>query len=95
MVMQTFNFSIYHTCKIYKHLAIHCLVPGVPLEFQSDLVINQYRPNTCKQLIAMAVTPRTWGMTEIVGQIMWKMEKQKTLCWPAVLSWIRALGDEL
>lgn len=43
----------------------------------------------------MAVTPCTWDMIEIVGEIMWKMEKLRTLCWPAVLSWIHALGDEL
>lgn len=46
MVMQTFSFNIYHTCRISKHLAIRWLVPGVPLEFQSDRVINQYHPNS-------------------------------------------------
>jgi len=34
MVMQIFNFRAYPLFRIYKHLAICCLLPGVLLELQ-------------------------------------------------------------
>lgn len=46
-------------------------------------------------LIARAVAPYTAGMTHIEGEIVWKMEEQKTLYWPVVLSGLQVLWEKL